>query len=107
MKKRKWKCPSQQPEYRKAQYNTKRLEVISKLGGKCSCGYSDHRALQIDHVDSTGANERKVLNGIPFLNKVLKEIESGKYQVLCSNCNWIKRAETEAEQPKGKQVYES
>ena len=105
--KRKWSCPSQSPAYRKAQYEAKRTSVILKLGGKCACGYSDMRALQIDHVNGEGSKERRRLNGIPFLNKVLKQIDAGLYQVLCANCNWIKRSETENEKPKGKQVYVS
>lgn len=104
--KRKWTCPSQQPAYRKQQYQAKRKEIFSKLGDCCKhCGFSDTRALQIDHVNSAGSIERKALNGIPYLNKVLKFISSGKYQLLCANCNWIKRAESEAEQPTGKQVF--
>lgn len=104
--KRKWKCPSQQPEYRKAVYDKKKKEVFEKLGNCCfRCGFSDPRALQIDHVSGAGSVERRSLNGIPYLNKVLKVIDAGAYQLLCANCNWIKRSESEHEQPIGKQVF--
>lgn len=104
--KRKWNCPSQQPEFRKAEYAKKKLEVFTKLGSKCvRCGFSDSRALQIDHVTGSGSTERRSLNGIPYLNKVLKVIDAGIYQLLCANCNWIKRSECAHEQPVGKQTF--
>lgn len=77
-------------KYRKA----KRLEVISALGGKCvKCGFSDWRALQIDHVNSDGAWERTMQSRSisAFHNKVIREKDKGRYQLLCANCNWIKR----------------
>jgi len=46
-----------------------RQKVVDSLGGVCvRCGFSDIRALQIDHIKN-------------------------KYQLLCANCNWIKRYE--------------
>jgi hypothetical protein len=60
------------------------------LGGKCvHCGFSDWRALQIDHIHHVGKNREKqnVIN-----NKILMG-ETEDYQLLCANCNWIKRHE--------------
>jgi hypothetical protein len=69
-----------------------RIKVIEKLGGKCKdCGFNDPRALQIDHVNNDGYIERNLITSrVTYLNKVLKDT-SGKYQLLCANCNWIKR----------------
>ena len=54
-KQRKWKSPSQQPEYRKAQYNKKKKDVFEVLGNSCAeCGFADNQALQIDHVKAGG-----------------------------------------------------
>ena len=74
-----------------------RNEVLDKLGGKCvKCGFADRRALQIDHVNGNGLADRKLYtNGgssWSFLKAVLRDKE-GKYQLLCANCNWIKKSE--------------
>ena len=71
-----------------------RIVAIEKLGGKCTkCGYSDIRALQIDHVYGGGTRELYQLGRRKMYQKVIDEAESGNYQVLCCNCNWIKRKE--------------
>jgi len=72
-----------------------RNKVINHLGGKCvKCGFMDIRALQIDHINGGGRAERKVLNyqTIGLYKKVLEDKEN-KYQLLCANCNWIKKVE--------------
>jgi len=105
-RKRKWTCPSQQPAYKKKIYESRKATIFIHFGNKCNrCGFDDYRALQIDHINGEGGIERRKTNGIPFLNRVLKELNSNKYQLLCANCNWIKRAESKNEQPKGKQVF--
>ena len=75
----------------------KRQEIIDLLGGVCvECGFSDLRALQIDHINGGGHQERvKRGNGHTYYNHILREIDAGKelYQLLCANCNWIKRYE--------------
>lgn len=76
-----------------------RAEIVTKLGGKCKrCGFDDPRALQIDHVNGDGWTELKGQIGkYAYLKGVLADMKS-RYQLLCANCNWIKRAE-EGEQP--------
>lgn len=75
-----------------------RDRILSFYGNKCGhCGFFDVRALQIDHVNSDGNKERGTgkknlaAGNIKYLHKVLKEPE--RYQLLCANCNWIKRSE--------------
>lgn len=75
-----------------------RRNIIERLGGKCvKCGFSDIRALQIDHVRGGGNKEREELGSNRAMYvKIIKEIEDGvvgNYQVLCANCNWIKKNE--------------
>jgi len=73
-----------------------RLRVIALLGGKCvSCGESDWRCLQIDHVNDHGTRDRSKFSTWTFQKYVLEEIEAGskQYQLLCANCNWKKRYE--------------
>lgn len=71
--------------------------ALDTLGGKCvKCGFDDLRALQIDHIKGGGSQERKTLgfNGNFHLNVVRSHMkEENKYQLLCANCNWIKRHE--------------
>jgi 5-methylcytosine-specific restriction endonuclease McrA len=74
--------------------NKSREQVIQALGGKCSvCGFSDIRALQIDHRIPVrqGGHKRKVITRKRF-HEMLAEIETGQhnYQVLCANCHCIK-----------------
>jgi len=70
-----------------------RTKVFDMLGCKCNvCGYSDKRALQIDHINGGGSQEIKKLgNSQKYYRHVLANIEH--YQILCANCNQIKRVE--------------
>jgi hypothetical protein len=68
--------------------------VFLALGNQCCrCGFKDKRALQIDHIHGGGMAERKVRNtgGIQYLRYAAQHPEL--FQILCANCNWIKRAE--------------
>lgn len=81
----------------------KRLEIIRLLGGQCANPFGLHdkpftdiRCLQIDHVHGCGYKERKVegltSDRYPRIIKFLKENpHQDKYQLLCANCNWIKK----------------
>lgn len=65
------------------------------LGGKCvKCGFLDFRALQLDHINGNGAKELKQgpakIYGYYLAHS--DEVKK-KLQVLCANCNWIKRFE--------------
>jgi hypothetical protein len=80
-------------------------KVYAKFGNKCNnpaCqwlmpdglrGCSDTRCLQIDHKFGDAKKDEK--NGYArgsnkFLKAVLEDLEN-RYQLLCANCNWIKR----------------
>jgi hypothetical protein len=86
-------------------YRSRRDHLISKLGGK----FSDPRALQIDHVNGGGYAEfygKHDRNWNRFYRDVLAD-QDGKYQVLCANCNWIKRAETHEQRKHFRRSYDS
>ena len=74
-----------------------REKAIELLGNKCvNCGFSDKRALQIDHINGGGRKDKRNLKGKQgYLKTVIESILSkeNKYQLLCANCNWIKRVE--------------
>lgn len=72
-----------------------RNEIFQLLGDECfKCGFLDKRALQIDHIKGGGCRERNT-NGVYYYGRVIKSIKAleNKYQLLCANCNWIKRYE--------------
>ena len=75
--------------------NGMHVRILNALGPKCSrCGFEDIRALQIDHKNGGGTQERKQFkNGYQYEKYIFEHLDSGKYQVLCSNCNLIKRDE--------------
>ena len=81
------------PTLNKWSLNPLRIQILVKLGGKCrKCGYKrDIRAIQIDHVNGGGKADRA--GGMEkFYKRVLSDT-TGAYQLLCANCNWIKRWE--------------
>lgn len=92
-KTRKWELehPDQKRETRRKHDRKLRSDVFSLLGGICRlCGFSDWRALQLDHVDGGGLKELKALGHTRAVyRKVLVEGPAG-YQLLCANCNVIK-----------------
>lgn len=90
--------PSQYPGHRREYVFGLKMKCFYALGGICKrCGFNDHRALQIDHVNGKGTIERKNtrIGGGSWYHHVLKNIGSGYYQLLCANCNWIKRHENQ------------
>ena len=76
-------------------------EVLSYYGhGKCACvmcGYSDIRALSIDHINGGGCQHRKSLvgshkyGGKNFYRWLKMNNFPLGYQTLCMNCQFVKR----------------
>lgn len=72
-------------------------ETIQMYGGKCACcGEDTLEFLTIDHIDETGASERKEIGrggGYNFYYWLKKRgYPKDNYQVLCFNCNFAKHA---------------
>lgn len=77
-------------------YAERRKEALQHLGNKCvRCGNTDPRVLQIDHVNGGGTSQRRTpsWNVYAELRKILDTIPGKIYQLLCANCNLIKKAE--------------
>jgi hypothetical protein len=69
--------------------------IFDKYGNKCaSCGFDDDcRAFQMDHVNGGGSQDvLKFKSKWKYWRHVLED-ETGKFQILCANCNAIKRIE--------------
>ena len=80
-------------------YKKFRSKVINFLGGICvKYGNNDFRVLQVDHINGGGVQELRKIGPKGIYNRVLNG-EPG-YQLLCANCNWIKRYENN-ENPRG------
>ena len=79
----------------KRYYAELREKVFDAYGREClSCGYDeDTRALNIDHIVGNGIKEFKRYSSHDFKRRVLREVNSGLYQMLCANCNMIKGLE--------------
>jgi len=93
-------------KYRLARFAL-RDRVIQKLGGRCSnprcswlnddgsTGCMDSRCLQVDHKFGGGTKERKKFGGSATarIYKAVLTDTTGRFQLLCANCNWIKLAD--------------
>ena len=75
-----------------------RKQIVARLGGRCQSpdckwfnpdgtrGCTDPRCLQIDNKNGEGAR------GWDRYVKMMKDPSfTDRYQLLCANCNWIKR----------------
>jgi hypothetical protein len=95
LKRKEWR--KNHPGYRRRRYHRERDIILAKLGGKCQkCGCMDKRVLQVDHVNNDGKKERKELGSSGIVVRLLNLDEKtlhANYQILCLNCNWIKRYE--------------
>lgn len=82
----------------KRAYTKLRQKLFDLLGDKCiRCGFTDRRALQVDHINGD-ANVDRARFGVSTSIKYtyyLKNKDEAKerLQILCANCNWIKRNE--------------
>jgi len=75
-----------------------KINLMNLLGGiKCrNCGITDMRVLQFDHINGNGKKERKKFkchSTLQLYYYKLPHLAKQNLQVLCANCNWIKRHE--------------
>lgn len=87
---------------RKKQRLRLKIEVMGYYctgGIRCKCGYKDIRALSIDHIDGGGNRHRKELKEVHGSTKMYQWLKNNGYppgfQVLCMNCQFIKRIEND------------
>ena len=86
-----------------------RASLLGLLGDRCvTCGFDNPLALQIDHIRNDGARERakyhtnkngRLQCSPVYYRNILKKLREGSedYQLLCANCNMIKRRKNELE----------
>lgn len=78
----------------KKRYFLYRKEMFDAIGSKvCKmCGFTDERALAINHINNDGFLERRIFRAISQKRQIVLK-EPHRYQVLCFNCNQIKKYE--------------
>lgn len=60
----------------------------------CSrCGFSDITALSVDHINGDGNKHRKEIESSGLHRWLIKNNMPIGFQILCMNCNFIKRIE--------------
>jgi hypothetical protein len=78
---------------RKAKVKEK-LKLFEIYGNACaSCGFDDMRALSLDHIRNNGNIERVSLGIRGTYRRAKSEYLPTEYQILCMNCQFIKRNE--------------
>lgn len=83
-------------EYLRGRSIKKRSFILGLFGDRCvRCGFKDWRALQIDHIKGRGGEEKRLKGHSDRRGFLLEDVKKSpeKYQILCANCNWIKRYE--------------
>lgn len=79
-----------------------RKNLLDLFGNKCSnpnClvpgGCRDARCLQLDHINGGGVRELRARKGYSasIYYSIHPEEAKEKLQLLCANCNWIKKVE--------------
>ena len=92
--------PMKNKDYCKRYHRKLRRSALAYLGDRCvRCGFSDWRALQVDHVFGSGNQEHDSIGSQAIYSKVLSGEHDHEYQLLCANCNWIKRYENNEHGP--------
>lgn len=72
-----------------------RAAMFLLYGCKCVlCGFSDKRALTLDHVRNNGAEERARLGPRGVYRRALNPKNKGDYRMLCMNCQFVTRHES-------------
>lgn len=81
---------------RKRHRHQTKLACLALYGSCCArCGFDDPRALQIDHIDGSreGVGHKHRSGAGLYYALLAGRLPREAHQVLCANCNWIKRIE--------------
>lgn len=95
MKREKKRYYESKSKYDKKIWANLRNALLEKFGNKCvKCDFLDQRALHIDHVKGGGAKDKKRFScSRKYYTYLLNEGSKYDYQILCANCNMIKKFE--------------
>jgi hypothetical protein len=94
MRKLRLKYPEHYREQTKLHKQKLKNALFDAYGKTCVlCGFSDVRALTLDHALNNGAEERRQFGIRGTYRRALKKEHRNEYRTLCMNCQFIKRVE--------------
>ncbi len=92
MKKYRAENPEKFKEMARRRVKERRNKLLKMYGEVCAiCGFSDCRALTLDHIAGNGNEERRRIGEQGIYRKALKEYHPDLYRTLCMNCQFIER----------------
>ncbi len=69
-----------------------RQKIHDMYGHACElCGFSDKRALTLDHIQGNGNIERAEVGEYGVYRRAVSSHQPGEYRILCMNCQFIER----------------
>ena len=81
-------------ERSRTQGRKRKAKILKHYGDVCCrCGFSDWRALSIDHINGDGAQHRKEVPSGKLYKWLIENNLPDGFQTLCMNCQFIKRHE--------------
>ena len=84
--------PERYTEQSRRATQRRRQRLFDLYGDTCTlCGFTDARALTLDHVLNDGAEERRTIKQGGIYRRALEEYRPLEYRTLCMNCQFIKR----------------
>lgn len=84
--------PEKYRKYWRDRKQQTRDALFAMYGDKCTlCGFSDKRALTLDHIKQNGNAERKSIGEYRIYQRALKYYRPDEYRILCMNCQFIER----------------
>ena len=79
-----------------------RERLLQMYGRVCAiCGFSDVRALTLDHIHGDGNEERRQVGEKGVYRLALQEHAPSRYRILCMNCQFIEHKERSKPQQHG------
>lgn len=89
-------------KYNKKYRQRNKEKLFALFGARCNfCGFSDIRALQLDHIHrSKFPRGHTFRSGAALYAAILRgQFNLNEFQLLCANCNWIKKIEEKEHKP--------
>jgi hypothetical protein len=70
-----------------------RQAILKMYGCECAlCGFTDQRALTLDHINGDGGQERRAKTEYQIYRDALETYQPEKFRTLCMNCQFITRS---------------
>jgi len=84
--------PEKYRQYSRERKRREREALFEMYGDQCAlCGFSDKRALTLDHINGDGNKERRKYGERKIYRIALERYQPEKYRTLCMNCQFIER----------------